>query len=408
MRSVQEALTEILAPIQALAPQGRGLFHALGYVLAQEVRAANDLPPFDNTSMDGFAIRAADSAASPVTLTVIGDIPAGSLPTFEVGPGQAARIMTGGMLPAGADSVISVEQTDHYGQGDTLPSNVVLQQPVNLGQNVRRHGEDIQTGQVALWPGHLLRPQDLGLLAGLGISQVQVIPKPKVAILSTGDELLTPEQALQPGKIRDMNSYSLVGMVQSLGADPLYLGIARDSEAEMRHKLAAAVEQGAHVIVSSAGVSVGAYDVVKKVLAELGQLDFWKVNMRPGKPLAYGHVQGIPYFGLPGNPVSSLASFEIFVRPVLLKLMGLPTQVPHLEVTVGEAMTSDGRESYIRVRMEKQGGDWVAYSTGSQSSGVISSLVKADGLLVIPAGMTKVTQGERLLVRPFAGQALPF
>jgi molybdopterin molybdotransferase len=180
-----------------------------------------------------------------------------------------------------------------------------------------------------------------------------------------------------------------------------------DTAEAVRNRLLAAVQQGADVILSSAGVSVGTYDVVKTVMEELGAISFWKVNMRPGKPLAYGHVRGIPYFGLPGNPVSSLASFEIFVRPCLLKMMGLPTQAPQIEVVLGEAMPSDGRESYIRVRLERQAGQWVAYSTGTQSSGAISSLVKADGLLVIPAEVTSVAVGDKLMVRPFAGQALP-
>jgi molybdopterin molybdotransferase len=227
-----------------------------------------------------------------------------------------------------------------------------------------------------------------------------------VAIISTGDELLTPDQAITPGKIRDTNSYSLRGMVQALGAEPIPLGIARDTEDAVREKFNLAAEAGADVILSSAGVSVGARDVVKTVLDELGELDFWRVNMRPGKPLAFGSSKGMPVFGLPGNPVSSRRCVEVFVRPSILKMLGWPVAAPTLDVSVGHDMSSDGRESFIRVTLLREDGQLVARETGTQSSGALSSLVKADGLLIIPAGVTQVRAGDTLKVRPFGGQPI--
>jgi molybdopterin molybdotransferase len=216
-----------------------------------------------------------------------------------------------------------------------------------------------------------------------------------------------PDDPIVPGKIRDMNSFTIPAMVMSLGAEPIFLGVARDTVESVREKLLLAVEQGADLILSSAGVSVGTHDVVKSVMESLGTIGFWRVNIRPGKPLAYGNVKGIPFIGLPGNPVSSLVTFEVFVRPAILKMLGQPTEAREIEVMVGESMVSDGRESYIRVILRRgDAGRLVAFSTGTQSSGAISSLVKADALLVIPVGVTVVNKGEFLKARPFAGIGL--
>lgn len=406
MRNVQEALQDILRDFSRLEPESVLLMSALGRSLAEDVAAANDLPLFDNSSMDGYAVQAADLASLPAQLTVIGDTPAGTYPDFTVAAGQAARIMTGAPLPPGADVVIPVEQTDDERRGQALPAQVEIRAAHDAGAYIRRRGEDVKTGQIVLQAGHVLRPQDLGLLAGLGVAQVPAVRRPRVAILSTGDELLTPDMPPSGGKIRDMNSYSLHGMVLALGAEPIPLGIAGDTEAAVRQKLTEALAAGADVILSSAGVSVGTYDVVKSVLEAMGAIGFWKVNMRPGKPLAYGHVEGVPFFGVPGNPVSALASFEIFVRPAILTLLGRDPHVPTLSVQVGEDMTSDGRESYIRVTLRRENGSLIAKSTGTQSSGAISSLVNADALLIIPSGVKTVALGDTLQARPFAGQAL--
>lgn len=408
MRSVQEALNEILSAFQVGKPEIVPLLAALGRPLAEAVTAQNDLPLFDNSSMDGYAVRAEDVASVPVTLHVLGEIPAGTEPTLRVGQGQAARIMTGAVVPDGADAIVPIEQVREIGEG-SVPAHVEILQGSSRGAYIRPRGEDVKTGESLLEKGHLLRPQDLGLLAGLGIARVLVIQKPRVAVLSTGDELLAPDAPIEAGKIRDMNSFSIPAMVMSLGAEPLLLGVAQDTEESVHEKLMQAVELGADLILSSAGVSVGTHDVVKTVMEQLGAIGFWRVNMRPGKPLAYGQVQGIPFLGLPGNPVSSLVSFEIFARPAILKMLGQSPAVPEIEVAVGEAITSDGRESYIRVRLQRANdGQMLAFETGTQSSGAISSLVKADALLVIPSGMKAVKIGDKLKVRPFAGASLFF
>ena len=404
MKSVQEALDDILRHFDALPSESIPLENGLDRVLAGDAVAADDMPPFANSSMDGYALRAADLAEVPVTLRVVGDIPAGSSPDFTVEAGTAARIMTGAPLPPGADAIVPVEDTDDA--RDALPETIEIRKRVDSGAYVRPQGEDVRAGEKALAAGHRLRPQDLGLLAGLGLPNIDVVRRPRVAIVSTGDELLTPDQPVTPGKIRDTNSYSLRGMVTALGAEAVPMGIAGDTEAAVREKFNAAAQAGVDLILSSAGVSVGARDVVKTVLDELGALDFWRVNMRPGKPLAFGHIQNIPFLGLPGNPVSSLISFEVFVRPSILKMLGRPVIVPQLEAVVAEDMKSDGRESFIRVTLNREDGRLVARETGTQSSGALSSLVKADALLVIPAGVTQVNAGDTFSVRPFAGQPI--
>ncbi len=405
MLAVEEALRRILATVQPLHSEYIGLHNALGRVLAVDVRATYDLPPFDNSSMDGFAVIAADVVASsqsnPVTLAVIEDIPAGKAPRLTVGHGQAARIMTGAPMPAGADAVVPVEQTDQSRLTQEMPASVKVLQGVKKGDYVRPVGEDIKTGEMVLEKGQVLRPADLGVLAGLGMAQVEVVARPKVAVISNGDELVLPHEPLTPGKIRDMNSYFLPALITEAGGEPLLLGIARDTAESVRDKLTLAVEQGADLILSSAGVSVGAFDVVKTVLDEMGAVEFWKVNLRPGKPLTFGQIQDICFLGLPGNPVSAMVTFDVFARPVIRKMLGLPVEMPTRMATMGEPMTSDGRMTFARVRLTRENGELVAYSTGNQSSGAISSMVKADGLLIIPEGLREVRIGDRLAVRPF-------
>lgn len=403
MLAVEEALRRILATIQPLPSETVGLSDAWGRVLAVDIRAEYNLPPFDNSSMDGFAVIAADvtasSATSPIGLQVIEDVPAGKAPLLVVGHGQAARIMTGAPMPAGADAVVPVEQTDQSRLSAEMPEQIQVLQGVQKGDYVRPVGEDVRKGEIVLQKGCMLRPADLGLLAGLGISQVEVMARPKVAVISNGDELVPLNEALSPGKIRDMNSFVLPALISEAGGHPVLLGIARDTVESVREKLAAAVAQGANLILSSAGVSVGAFDVVKTVLDEMGSVEFWKVNLRPGKPLTFGQIQGICFLGLPGNPVSAMVTFEVFARPVIRKMLGLPVEMPTWTVKMGEAMTSDGRMTFARVRLVHENGDLVAYSTGNQSSGAISSMVKADGLLIIPEGVRTVSIGDLLPVR---------
>jgi len=390
MLSVQEARERILAVFQPVGATDLPLDRASGCVLAAEVSADVDLPPFDNSSVDGFAVHAADVAVTPRTLDVVADIPAGSVSDVRLGSGQAARIMTGAPLPAGADAVVMVEDTDFNVRtpGTPAPRRVTVHRTVSAGASVRRRGDDLRSGDKVLDAGTRLRPQEIGLLAMLGAAQVRVRRQVRLALLSSGDELLPVEASLTPGKVRDANTYALAALAGQSGAQVLRLGVAADRAAAVRARLKRAVRLGADVIVSSAGVSVGAFDYVKAVVEEDGSLDFWQVNMRPGKPLAFGSYHGIPFFGLPGNPVSAFIGFEIFVRPALERLAGLDARPrPRLKARLAEALESDGRESYLRAVVSEQGGMLVAHLTGHQGSGNIFSLVRANALLIVPSGV---------------------
>ena len=403
MLSVTEARERILSHFQTTAEENIPLIECANRVLAMDVTAAHDLPLFDNSSMDGFAIRAVDSsstaAASNVTLSVVADIPAGSVSTVTLAQGQAARIMTGAQLPEGADSVIPVEDTDFNDRSaDTAaPQTVSFTRAVKAGENVRPRGMDLHAGEVVLQKGRRLKPQDLGLLAMLGVGHVQVYKKPRVALLSSGDELLEVDAPLTAGKIHDSNSYALAALIENTGADILRLGVAQDNRESVEGLLQQAVNENVDLIVSSAGVSVGAFDFVKEVIEANGKLDFWRVNMRPGKPLAFGEYRGRPFFGLPGNPVSAFVGFEIFVRPVLERLSG---QLDGIRFTVkvrcAEEIESDGRESYLRAKIRIEDGIRIATLTGHQGSGNLLSLVQADALLIIPAGVKCVPVGQEV------------
>ncbi len=387
--SVDEARDRILAALQPVSVTRLPLEQAAGRVLAQNITAESDLPPFNNSSMDGFALRTADLASS-LTLRVVADIPAGSQPApgFRLHAGEAARIMTGAPLPPGADAVIPIEDTDFIRQtaGSIAPPHVTLARRVRPGENVRQRGMDIRRGQSALHTGHRLRAQDLGLLAMLGVANTPVYRTPRVAMFSSGDELVPVDVPLTPGKIHDSNSYALAAQVASCGAEPLRLGSAVDQRQAVQALLDRAVDESADMIFSTAGVSVGAFDFVKEVVETNGKLGFWKVNMRPGKPLAFGEYRGIPFMGLPGNPVSAFVTFEVFGRPALEKLGGeIPFPRPRMRVVLEEAIESDGRESYLRAVVDSASGR--ARLTGHQGSGNLFSLVQANALLIIPAGV---------------------
>jgi molybdopterin molybdotransferase len=411
--SVDEALDRILSAFSRLPAETIDLADGLNRVLTQDARSEINLPPFANSSMDGYAVRAADlvgaSKESPARLQVVADIPAGTAPTVTIGSGQAARIMTGAPMPDGADAVVPVEQTDDdprgLNSGDRLaappPDHIGIFQPVKSGDYVRPAGEDVTVGQLVLREGRVLRAADLGMLAALGLPKISVIRQPVVAILSTGDELLTPDQPLTAGKIRDTNSYTIAALAEQLGAKVLRLGIARDTIDDVQSRLEQAVSLGADLIISSAGVSVGAFDVVKTVIESLGAIGFWKVNMRPGKPLAFGNVRGVPFMGLPGNPVSAMVSFDVFARPAILTLAGRDLFTAMTEAELAESITSDGRRSYLRVTLQRESGRLIARTTGNQSSGVLTSLVNADGLLIVSEGLTEIHAGTRLPVRLF-------
>ena len=402
--TVAEALKAVLAGVAVLSAETVPILDALGRVLAEPVVAADSLPPFANSSMDGYAVRADDMTTAcmqtPVTLRVVGDIAAGRVPEVTVTPGSAARIMTGAPLPVGADAVVPVEDTNEPWRDEErpLPSTIQITRAVQPGDYVRGVGEVISAGQAILAEGHILRSQEIGVLASLGIDHVKVIRRPRVAILATGDELLPIHDALQPGKIRNSNSYAQASQVKALGAEPVFLGIARDTEDDVRAKLEQGIEANVDLFVSSGGVSVGAYEVVKSVLVQDGQVGFWRVRMRPGKPLAYGSYAGIPYIGLPGNPVSAMVSFERFARAAILKMAG-HTQLerPQISVRLLDRIQSDGRESYVRAVVGRNGaGEYVAETTGSQGSHIMTSLVQANALLIVPEGVIDVVPGEQV------------
>jgi molybdopterin molybdotransferase len=304
-------------------------------------------------------------------------------------------------MPPGADAVVPVEDTDDRREraGEAAPATITFHHAPSAGAYVRPAGQDLCAGQTVLAAGASLGPSTLGLLAALGWARVPVYRQPRVAIFSTGDELRPVEEPLGPGQIHDTNSYTVAAAVEQYGGLALRLGIVRDDLAAMRAALAGAVEQGADLILSTAGVSVGAYDVVREALEADGRLDFWRVNMRPGKPLAFGHVHGVPFFGLPGNPVSALMTFEVFVRPALLKLAGR-RNLEKLAVSAAllEPTESDGRETYMRVIVSRRGAGYVARPAGDQGSGVLSSLARANGLLIVPAGVKHTSAGEHFTV----------
>lgn len=404
--SVDEARARILSHFEPLGTETLPLAECARRVLATDIAARNDLPSFDNSAMDGFAVIAADLAeaapASPRTLKVIADIPAGTSPDVTLFPGQAARIMTGAPMPKGADAVIPVEETDFQNRtpGTPAPQSVTIYTTLSAGDYVRAQGTDVQTGQPVLQTGHKLRPQDLGLLAMLSVAEVPVYRKPRVALLSSGDELVPVDAPLRPGKIRDSNTYTLSALLGGAEAELLNLGIAADRRESVEELLEKAAAQNVDLILSSAGVSVGAFDFIKDVVEAQGELTFWRVNMRPGKPLAFGRFKNIPFIGLPGNPVSAFVGFEVFVRPALERLGGLETgsaqkgtSRPMIRVRLAEEVSSDGRESYLRANVHEENGILSAHLAGHQGSGNLLSIVQANALLIIPAGVKSLAAG---------------
>ena len=401
--SVDQARERILSQLHPVTTEKRDLAECASRVLARDIAASTDLPPFDNSSMDGFAVRAVDVAnatdASPQRLSVVADIPAGSAPLIFLAPGQAARIMTGAQIPDGADAIVPVEETDFVSRdaGSPPPGQVLILKAAKPGANIRTSGMDIKTGEIVLQKGRRLQAQDLGLLAMLGVAKVEVHRKPRVALLSSGDELVGVDAPLEPGKIRDSNSYVLAALIESAHAEALRLGVANDTRESVEALFEQAAAQKVDMIISSAGVSVGAFDFIKDVVDSNGRMDFWRVNMRPGKPLAFGEYRGIPFIGLPGNPVSAFVGFEVFVRAALGRLGGELNGGRHaVRVRTVEEINSDGRESYLRAIVEEKNGVLSAKLTGHQGSGNLRSLVQANALLIISAGVKCVPAGQEV------------
>ena len=410
MISVDEALAEILSHIRPLEPERVPILDAQGRVLAEQIVSDIAVPPFDNSAMDGYAVRSADVAQatpeSPVRLAVVDSVAAGSVAGMRVASGTAIRIMTGAPLPQGADAVVPYEDTSDFdrpkGERLSAPADEIwIRAAVRARDHVRPAGEDIYEGEQVMAPGRVIRAQEIGVLASLGHESVLIHRRPKVAILATGDELLEVHEALQPGKIRNSNEYTNAALVTRTGGIPIRLGIARDTKAHLTEKIRDGLERGADLFLTSGGVSVGDYDVVKDVLGSEGRMQFWQVRMKPGKPLAFGLLRGgVPLIGLPGNPVSAMVSFEQFARPAILKMLGhTDLAKPVVRAVLDEPVSNSGRRGFIRVIVTQREGQYHARTTGEQGSGVLTSMSKANGLAIIPEGIVHVDKGSEVTVQ---------
>lgn len=393
MLSVEEALARMLAEIAPLEVVQVPLAESLGLVLAQEVVAWEDIPPFANSAMDGYALRSPDSqprGGSPARLRVVGSVAAGYVADSAVTEGTVMRIMTGAPVPPGADSVIQVELTRADGPESEW---VEILEPVAPGNNIRPAGEDMRRGQTILRRHTEIGPWEIGILATLGWVHAPVIRRPSVAILGTGDEVVDIDQPLQPGKIRNSNSYLLEAAVRRSGADARRLGIARDTVESLREKFGEAMESD--LVITTGGVSVGDFDLVKDIMAEQGAINFWRINMRPGKPVAFGHIGAVPLLGLPGNPVSAAVTFELFGRPIIRKMLGhTRLQRPMIEVVVEDGVSERvQRRHYVRAHVEWRDGRYVAHTTGNQGSNILTSLLGANAFVVVPEGGTVIRPG---------------
>jgi molybdopterin molybdotransferase len=387
MLSVEEALREILGRVRVLPSERVDVLAALGRVLAEPIRSTRRIPPWPNSSMDGYAVRAADVRPS-ATLRVVGRVVAGSLPTRAVGAGEAVRIFTGAPLPGGADAVIPQEDVDAH------DGVIALRSAVEPGACVRPAGEDVREGDLVLEPGRAIGAAEIGLLAALGRTQVAVGRRPRVAVLSTGNELADLGTEPTPAQIPNSNTYSLMAQVMETGGFPLNLGVVPDRLDAIAERIARGAE--ADVLVSSAGVSVGELDLVREALVNAGaELHLWKVDMRPGKPITFGSLGGKPVFGLPGNPVSAMVTFELFVRPMLLAMQGRrgTGRLTVRATALAPIVNRGSRRGYLRVVLEARDGRWGARLTGEQGSGILRSMVSADGLAVV-RGDSAVAVGE--------------
>ncbi|MFC1961574.1 gephyrin-like molybdotransferase Glp [Chloroflexota bacterium] len=409
MISVEEAQEKVLSQVNVLAAEQAPILETLGQVLAQDVKSAIDIPPLDNSAMDGYAVRAEDtrgaSPSTPRTLRVIDTVIAGAISRQEVTPGTAIRIMTGAPVPRGADSVIRFEDTDEDQRRS--PTNQPLNEigilhQVEPGKDIRRAGEDVIRGEIVLKKDTVIRPSEVGVLASLGMTEVSVIRRPTVAILATGNELVGLGQPLPPGKIYNSNTYSAASLVKRYGGIPQILGIALDKEESLEEKIRQGL--GADMLITTGGVSLGDYDIVKDILAKEGEIGFWTVRMKPGKPLAFGTFTAgdrrIPHLGLPGNPVSVMVTFELFARPAMLKMMGKTNFTKPVVTAVLEnpVKNNNGRRIYNRAIVAKRDGRYYARLTGAQGSGILTSMSRANGFVIIPEDRTEVKKGEAVAV----------
>jgi molybdopterin molybdotransferase len=398
MLPVAEAAARIIADIERLGVERVALLDALGRVLASPVRSPLTLPAWDNSAMDGYALRAEDVRDArpnhPVTLRVLETVAAGAFPSRRVEAGTATRIMTGAPIPEGADGVVRIEDTD---RGTT---HVAIHDPRDAGRNVRRRGEDIAAGTTVFEPGQPLGAAQIGVLASVGAATVDVYRRPRVAFFGSGDEIVDLDglaDAIAGRKILTSNSYTLHAMIREAGGEPVNLGLARDDPAELRDRIARSA--GCDLLITSAGISAGEFDYVRDVLTELGvEMTVWKVRMRPGAPVGFGWLGERPWIGLPGNPVSTMVTFELFVRPMLRRMLGHTRLYRRpIEVTLEEPVTiAAALTHFLRAIVTVDGGAMTARLTGAQGSGVLTSMARANALLIVPEDRPRVEAGESL------------
>lgn len=396
---LHEAQQIVLAATQVLGLEKVGLMESLGRVIGEDLIAQRDNPPWNNSAMDGFAVRYDDikqehAIAKPVVLKVVEDVPAGKVATKSVEPGEAIRIMTGAPVPKGATVVVKVEDTEH------TPDSVTIFKPEPLGSNIRPQGEDVRKGDCIIPKGTRLRPSEVGMLAILAKSFVFVHQRPRVAILSTGDELADLDERFDEDKIINSNSYGIAAAVQEAGGIPILLGIAKDQPDALKEKISHGLN--ADILVLSGGVSMGDYDFTKAVFKELGaEMNFWKLAIRPGQPLAFGKIQGKPAFGLPGNPVSSMVTFEQLVRPAMLKMSGHRTyNRPAVQAVFQERFSKrTDRRHFLRGILTRDAGGFTVRTTGDQGSGILTSMVKANCLIDIPQEVERLNPGDQVTVQ---------
>ena len=413
MISVEQAQAKVLERIATLEPVRVGVLESLGCVLAADITSDVDVAPFDNSAMDGYAVRAVDTLGaaedSPVVLRVVEHIPAGAFPRVPVGPGEATRIMTGAPVPEGADSIVMVERTEGLENAGGAGGTVAIRQAASAGDHVRRRGEDVRAGDVVLRAGEVVGPAAVGLMSAVGAPMVDVYRRPRVAIVATGDELVDITEKPGPGMIRNSNSFSLAAQVLSAGGEPHVLDVARDNVEDTTALLSRAPEFD--LMVSTGGVSMGDFDVVKGVLEQIGEMDFWKVAMRPGAPQTYGTIGGTPFFGLPGNPTSTMVGFELFVRPAIRKMRGFAELYrPRTSAVLAEDVRKKpDRRYFMRGRLERADSVAVAGTaevsaapetpaytvrlSGSQSSALLTAMHRGNCLISLPEGASSLAAG---------------
>lgn len=400
LTGVDEALARILAVFSPLDAVDLPILECDGLVLAQDVVAEVDIPPFTNSAMDGYAVRAIDTAGAtrllPVALTITGSAHAGTVEALTILPGMAVRIMTGAPLPGGADAVVQFEETNEGAHGHTI----LIYRAASPGGHARDKGEDIRAGTTVLRAGHLVRPAEIGLLAALNHVTVSVVRRPRVAILATGDEIVEPGGTLKPGQVRNSNSHMLAAMAKRFGAIPLLLGVAGDNIIDLSRKLKRA--SSFDLIVTSGGVSHGDYDLVKDYLKSEGEVEIWHVAIKPGKPLAFGRIGGVPLLGLPGNPAAAAVCFEQFGRPAIKRMQGRSDlYAPVIQAVLTDRIENHGRRRhFVRASVARTGaGQYVVSTARRAGAGAMASLVRSNGLLVIPEELEVAEPGMTLSVQ---------